>query len=596
MAGDGGTRFVGTLSAEGLAEGDSVRYYLTATDGAGNEQSRGFAFDPLVVRVGPPAAAVAIDGEGGGSTLWYVVGGAIALGLVASLAGGGGGGGRRVRHARGTEARAGDLHPMNSPSTRACAVCAAALMLAGCTDDDDGGEERIHVPQLRMVDDDAMPLTLGAPARIDERNREAFERASLAIERTVWVRPGEGAGPLACFQLGRAGPSGAGDGAAAAPESGFSLELDPDPTALTTLVGLNAGDPVSLLVSWSVPASVEGSEGSNEPILLDAAEYRFERAAFDASVRDVIVLRRPDDAPEGDGADGTIPAAELAPGEPPCATPGGPLGGRSLAVALNPDDDALDSLREINAGLPVEAAASPSIPVVDGGGNATVLEGIEVIVVADEPGVRRLDEPLAPTWRIDEDMSGRDDGTLLLLPAVGATDRQPLDLRVAVTSDGVLLLEVVIPADFDRDGRILDMDANYLSEEGGQLTQFGCDFDGQNRLTSPTPLNDGGGTNGLFITGDRVLARCSSPEFGTNGEGVGTDGTFILTADVAVETEDESPPGSGGSAAPSEPLRWNIDDGTRVLIYRGGARIDRRGRDALRELLRARPSGPDVTE
>ena len=92
MEGDGGSRFVGTLSAEGLAEGDSLRYYLTATDGAGNEQSRGFAFDPLVVRVGPPATAVATGDEGGGRTLWYVVGGAIALGLVASLAGGGGGG------------------------------------------------------------------------------------------------------------------------------------------------------------------------------------------------------------------------------------------------------------------------------------------------------------------------------------------------------------------------------------------------------------------------------------------------------------------------------------------------------------------------
>ena len=93
MEGDGGARFVGALSAEGLVEGDSLRYYLTATDGAGNEQSRGFAFDPLVVRVGPPAAAGASGGEGGERTLWYVVGGAIALGLVASLAGGGGGGG-----------------------------------------------------------------------------------------------------------------------------------------------------------------------------------------------------------------------------------------------------------------------------------------------------------------------------------------------------------------------------------------------------------------------------------------------------------------------------------------------------------------------
>ena len=87
-------RYAGTLSAEGLAEGERLRYYITAVDEAGNEQSRGFEFDPLVVEVGPPAVAAPVAADEGGRTIWYVAAGALVLGLVASLAGGGGGGSR----------------------------------------------------------------------------------------------------------------------------------------------------------------------------------------------------------------------------------------------------------------------------------------------------------------------------------------------------------------------------------------------------------------------------------------------------------------------------------------------------------------------
>lgn len=86
-------RYAGTLSAEDLAEGERLRYYITAVDETGNEQSRGFEFDPLVVEVGPPAVAAPLASDEGGKTIWYVAAGALVLGLVASLAGGGGGGG-----------------------------------------------------------------------------------------------------------------------------------------------------------------------------------------------------------------------------------------------------------------------------------------------------------------------------------------------------------------------------------------------------------------------------------------------------------------------------------------------------------------------
>ena len=442
----------------------------------------------------------------------------------------------------------------SSRSTLAVALCAAALLQAGCADGGGEGDERIGVPQLRMIDADATPLTLGAPGRIESRDRDAFERASLAIERTVWVRP-DGTDAPACVRLGRAGPGGAD--AAASPERGFRLEVDPASAALATLAGLDAGAPLSLLVSWSVPASPPLAE----PILLDAAEYRFEKAAPDAAAPDVIVLRSAADAPAS-GADGTLPAAPLT-GESPCGTSDGPLGGRPLGIALNPDGDALDSLAEIDAGLPAEAPASASIPVP--GGDPAALDGVDAIVVADERE-RALGEPLPATRRIGGGTPDEADATLSLRAPDGSGEREPLELRVALTSDGRLVLEVVLPPGLADESRDVRVAASYSLRDDGvsDPMPFGCPLEVQQALAPLMSLSESSGPDGLFLDASgRVLARCSSPEFAMAGQGgIRADDTFSLLVDVAVREEGGPPP-----ARAPEPLRWNTG-GERVLVYR----------------------------
>lgn len=67
----------------------AIQYYITAQDAAGNQQSRGFAFDPLQIRVGPAALASSSDaGESsssGNKRVWYLVGAVAVAGLLASL-------------------------------------------------------------------------------------------------------------------------------------------------------------------------------------------------------------------------------------------------------------------------------------------------------------------------------------------------------------------------------------------------------------------------------------------------------------------------------------------------------------------------------
>ena len=79
----------GELSAKEAEPGDELSYWITATDEAGNEQSRGFEFDPFVVTVGEPDAAV-VEADAGGTNWLLIVGAAASVALLAGLAAGGG--------------------------------------------------------------------------------------------------------------------------------------------------------------------------------------------------------------------------------------------------------------------------------------------------------------------------------------------------------------------------------------------------------------------------------------------------------------------------------------------------------------------------
>lgn len=85
-----------TLYSHALNPSDLVRpaleYYITAEDVAGNTQSRGFAFDPLKLDVIPVIAGNVppVEQQASGrkiSTVWYVVGGVLIAGLLASAGG-----------------------------------------------------------------------------------------------------------------------------------------------------------------------------------------------------------------------------------------------------------------------------------------------------------------------------------------------------------------------------------------------------------------------------------------------------------------------------------------------------------------------------
>ncbi|MBX2838467.1 MAG: hypothetical protein KTR35_16535 [Gammaproteobacteria bacterium] len=81
--------------------GLDVEYYIEASDTSGNRTLHGYAFSPKVRLVidpenrvtASPVATEAGDDSGGNKTVWYVIGGAVLLGLIAGLAGGSSDGG-----------------------------------------------------------------------------------------------------------------------------------------------------------------------------------------------------------------------------------------------------------------------------------------------------------------------------------------------------------------------------------------------------------------------------------------------------------------------------------------------------------------------
>jgi len=89
MQPEGPDRFGGPLSAQGVAPGTTIDYFVTATDAAGNVESRGFDFDPFSVRVIEPAPVVTAptvsSSRSGTRTALYVVGAALAVGLAVAL-------------------------------------------------------------------------------------------------------------------------------------------------------------------------------------------------------------------------------------------------------------------------------------------------------------------------------------------------------------------------------------------------------------------------------------------------------------------------------------------------------------------------------
>jgi len=89
--------FQAELSGSELTE-QGLDYYIEATDGDGNVESRGFDFDPLRLNVGTaPVVAQGSDGfsvepKSGGINWLYVAGGVLAAGALAAALGSGGGG------------------------------------------------------------------------------------------------------------------------------------------------------------------------------------------------------------------------------------------------------------------------------------------------------------------------------------------------------------------------------------------------------------------------------------------------------------------------------------------------------------------------
>lgn len=92
QVGSDGSLYIYTFEPSEVVE-PGLDYYITAEDSEGNMQSRGFAFDPLRLDVGPSIIVNAQPenqqaAEKKISSVWYVVGGVLAAGLVASLLGG----------------------------------------------------------------------------------------------------------------------------------------------------------------------------------------------------------------------------------------------------------------------------------------------------------------------------------------------------------------------------------------------------------------------------------------------------------------------------------------------------------------------------
>jgi len=112
--------FSRSMNARESIPGETIDYFITATDNDGNSESRGFEFDPFSVRVIEPAPApepemtvvtppepeIAIvtppepepiiepqlDRTSSGQKILYALGAVVAIGLVAELAGGTGDG------------------------------------------------------------------------------------------------------------------------------------------------------------------------------------------------------------------------------------------------------------------------------------------------------------------------------------------------------------------------------------------------------------------------------------------------------------------------------------------------------------------------
>lgn len=78
-----------TLSAGEMVQ-PGVEYYITALDSSGNSQSRGFAFEPLSLNVSAPIASIGASSKTesvakSNKTIWYLLGGVVIAGVLASL-------------------------------------------------------------------------------------------------------------------------------------------------------------------------------------------------------------------------------------------------------------------------------------------------------------------------------------------------------------------------------------------------------------------------------------------------------------------------------------------------------------------------------
>lgn len=397
-------------------------------------------------------------------------------------------------------------------------VCALTLALAGC-DGGEASEDTVRVPQLRIGTTD-MALSLAATDRIEARRRDVEVLASAALRREVWVRS-RVPGSSDCARLGQTGDEPvSGDDKPFA--GGFELIVD-EPAdgsvnpALALLDGLDAPDPVSLLVSWSVPHRTPGEEAEEALVLLDVAEYPLiiagpglstdpgeavdEGEAGGSSDTSILLTTPPGDPAEA----GTI-KADAVEGPVPCDA--------LTALTRDPDGDDVDSLDELNAGLRIEDVLEGSTPLADGG-------RIDVIVVAGG-GDRASGDPLSPTWRVYRPMApnGPLGGDTLELPPLGE-GRDPLELRIATASDdsGAMLVEAAFPADYDRSDGELTMEID--GPEGsfdclGGASPFALpDLQPSDAAPNDTP------SEGVYLDASespsRLTVRCDSKAFTPSG-------------------------------------------------------------------------------
>jgi len=86
----GDNLYKATLPASELVV-PGIDYFISATDASGNQQFRGFDFDPLQLTVYAslpiPSEEEPATNSGSNRTVWYIVGAVVAVGFVAGLAG-----------------------------------------------------------------------------------------------------------------------------------------------------------------------------------------------------------------------------------------------------------------------------------------------------------------------------------------------------------------------------------------------------------------------------------------------------------------------------------------------------------------------------